>query len=742
MRFLIVGLLPLVLFSLSLTSAQAAPASLPLMVQIIYDDALASGWGNWSWATVDTQATAPVHAGTRSIAVAFDSWEGLYLHYPDFSTIGFAYLRFFVHGGSAGGQRLNVYATHMVNGVNENGPLVAVPIPAANAWSEVLVSLTSLGVANGSLTGLVWQDATGGSQPTVYIDDVALVVDESPDGPVANSGDARQRAVPSDGATQVVVRGQVTDPQGLSDIASVTLDLRALGRGQIALRDDGWSNDGAASDGVYGGVFTVAPGTASGETTLVVTAQDKAGHRASLSLGAVAILAPAGGQIPSKLPQQLGWGSNAWSETAGQDWQVNSGVPWNYVYQYITYDWYVSGWGGNFVGRFVNQAWNKGYVPLVSVYLLLGVPPNCGESPSCYATKLQDAGTVSAYLAALQEAARQAQGTRPVIFHLEPDFYGYMQQWSNSSDRPSWVRQDDPTSYPVALHIAGYPDTLAGFGKRMVDVVHATAPNALVAPAASMWATNGDPNYVTPSQAINMGQRTATFIEAMGGAQSDLIIGEWSDRDAGSGVRPWWDDTNLSLPRPTRALLWENALSAAAHKRLILWQMPVGNMSLDNTCTHYRDNRATYVFQHPRDLVDTGVIGVMFGGGAACQTSVTTDGGFVAAQGAIAYALPAAPTGLALGAVNGPFVSVRWNESTEPDLWGYRVLYQPASGGASTYVDARRQNSSSFLIPRAGNWRVRVAAYDAMGQVGTASAEITVTTTVDAKSVYLPFAGR
>ncbi len=742
MRFLTQGLVLFALFASSLSGTRAAPLSQPAMVQTIYEDTLAPGWENWSWAMVDLQAAAPVHAGAHSIAVTFGTWQGLYLHYPEFSTIGLTYLRFFIHGGSAGGQDLNVYATHTVNGSDQNGPAVAVPTPTANAWSEIHIPLIDLGVANASLTGLVWQGSTAGSQPTLYIDDIALVTDESPDSPTVSAGIALPRAVPADGATQAVVRVQVTDPQGLADIANVTLDATALGRGQIALRDDGWSNDGAASDGVYGGVFTVAPGTPSGETTLVVTAQDKAGHRASLSLGAFVVLVPPGGPFPSPLPQHLGWGSNAWSETAGQDWQVNSGVPWNYVYQYITYDWYVNGWGGNFVGRFVNQAWNKGYVPLISVYMMLGLPPTCGESASCYANKLQNPTAVSAYLAALQEAARQAQGSHPVIFHLEPDFYGYMQQLSNSSNRPAGVLPDDPSSYPVALNLAGYPNTLAGFGRRMVDVIHMTAPNALVAPAASMWATNGDPNAVTPAQAINMGQRTAAFIDGMGGAQSDLLVGEWSDRDAGSGERPWWDDTNLSLPRPTRAILWENALSAAAHKRLLLWQMPVGNMSLDNTCDHYRDNRAAYVFQHPRDLVDAGVMGVLFGGGATCQTQVTTDGGFVAAQGAIAYALPAAPSGFTVGFVSGPNVSVHWNENTEPDLWGYRVTYQSTSGGPVVSLDARRQNAFSLLLPRAGDWLVRVAAYDAMGQLGPASAAITVTTTANAQQLFLPLIAR
>ncbi len=295
MRFLTQGLALFALFALSFSGTRAAPLSQPAMAQTIYQDALAPGWENWSWATVDLQAAAPVHAGAHSIAVTFGAWQGLYLHYPEFPTIGLTYLRFFIHGGSAGGQHLNLYATHTVNGSDQNGPSVAVPTPAANAWSEIHIPLADLGVANSSLTGLVWQGSTAGSQPTLYIDDIALVTDESPDGPTVSAGYALPRAVPADGLTQAVVRVHVTDPQGWADIANVTLDATALGRGQIALRDDGWSNDGASSDGVYGAVLTVAPGTPSGETTLVVTAQDKAGHRASLSLGAFVVLAPPGG---------------------------------------------------------------------------------------------------------------------------------------------------------------------------------------------------------------------------------------------------------------------------------------------------------------------------------------------------------------------------------------------------------------------------------------------------------------
>jgi hypothetical protein len=536
----------------------------------------------------------------------------------------------------------------------------------------------------------------------------------------------------------VVVRVQVTDPQGAGDIASVTLNAAALGWGNIPLYDNGRSNDGAAGDGLYGAVFTVAPNILRNEHNLLLTAGDQAGHSANLQLGAFVVLNAPGGNIPPGLPQRPAWGTNVWNENPAQDWQINSGVAWDYVYQYITYDWYVNGWGGNFVGRFTKHAWDHGYIPVISVYLMLAVPPTCGESATCYAQKLQNPAAVNAYLAALQEAARQANGSKPVIFQLEPDFYGFMQQLSNSSSPPAGVQSDNPASYPVALNIPGYPNNLTGFGRRMVDLIHQTAPNALVAPHASMWATNQDPNNVTPTAAISLAQRTAAFMNAMGGAEADLFFVEWSDRDSGSGLRPWWDDTNRTLPHVNRAILWENALSAAAGKRLILWQVPAGNMNLNNTCDHYQDNRPAYAFRHPRDLYEAGVIAILFGAGTGCMTRPDTDGGFIQGQGAIAYANPATPTGLAAGVAVGPTVPLYWNENNQPDLWGYRLSYAPAAGGTAITADVGPANAANLLLPSAGQWRIRIATYDAMGRLSPFSNFVTVTTTTDAARVYLP----
>jgi hypothetical protein len=722
--------------SLSLP-AQAAP-------QTIYADALAAGWANWSWgATVNLAATTPVHGGSHSIAVTYTGgWQGLYLAYPGGqSTQGYTKLRFYAHGGSGGGQLMQVYAVRASDGDGSHGPTVPVAALAASTWTEIQIPLANLGAANTDITGLTWQDRSGHSQPTFYLDDIALVADEDPDGPVLSNGVLIRSAAPADGATGVVVRVQVSDPQTLDDIAEVNLNASALGRGQVSLRDDGRSNDGAAGDGLFGAVFSVAPGTPRGEYTLAVTARDNENHSASLQLGAFVALGAPGGSVPAVLPARPAWGTNEWSEPPDPDWQVTSGVPWDYVYQYITWGWET--WGDPFfVNRFVTQAWSKHYIPVISVYMVLRVPTDCGEGPACYASKLQNASTVSDYLASLQRAAQQASGTHPVIFHLEPDFYGYMQQRKYDLKLP---QPDSPTNYPVALNVSGYPDTLAGFGRRMVDVIHQAAPNALVAPHASMWATNGDPNNVPPAQVVTMAQSTATFINAMGGAQADLFFVEWSDRDSGctnlpqcQPPRPWWDDTNRSLPRVSRANLWENALSAAAGKRLILWQVPAGNMSLNDTCDHFRDNRPAYAFRHPRDLYDAGVVAILFGAGADCLTQPSTDGDFIKGQGDIAYDPPAAPTGLGADAPVGPSVPLHWNENGEPDLWGYRITYVPAGGGTPRSISVGPGNSTALLIPTAGEWQVSVAAYDAMGNLGPAGSSVAVTTTVNAPATYLP----
>ncbi|HEV8713427.1 MAG TPA: alpha-L-arabinofuranosidase [Candidatus Binatia bacterium] len=139
--------------------------------QQIYTDALVNGWQNWSWAAVNFVATAPVHSGTRSTSVTADAWEAIYLHHDAFDTSGYSALVFWIHGGSTGGQLLQVQA--LLNGSAQTAVTLA-PLPA-NTWQKITLSLASLGVAHKpNLDGWWIQDRSGTTKPTFYLDDISL----------------------------------------------------------------------------------------------------------------------------------------------------------------------------------------------------------------------------------------------------------------------------------------------------------------------------------------------------------------------------------------------------------------------------------------------------------------------------------------------------------------------------------------------------------------------------------------
>src|SRR4051812_13733819 len=151
----------------------------------IYADALASGWADWSWASHNLANASPVAQGTRSIAVAFGPWTGLYFHTSGASTNGFAFLDLMVDGGATANPAVNAFAT--VRGVH--GPGVAIgrfctggAIPSSN-WTRCRVPLSSLGAANTVIDGIILQEGAGRSLPAMYFDNLGFTTDAPP--PVA-----------------------------------------------------------------------------------------------------------------------------------------------------------------------------------------------------------------------------------------------------------------------------------------------------------------------------------------------------------------------------------------------------------------------------------------------------------------------------------------------------------------------------------------------------------------------------
>lgn len=162
----------LALAALAVFSSVAAHAAGDL---VIYDDALASGWQNWSWAATDAASTVNVHAGSKSIAVTAGAWAALSLVSPNASvdTTPYGKLVFWANGGATGGQKLSL--TALVNGSSNNQPHASVGPLTANTWVKYEVPLSSLGVDNQTnFTGLWFQEGTGVAQPTFYVDDISL----------------------------------------------------------------------------------------------------------------------------------------------------------------------------------------------------------------------------------------------------------------------------------------------------------------------------------------------------------------------------------------------------------------------------------------------------------------------------------------------------------------------------------------------------------------------------------------
>ena len=145
----------------------------------LYTNNLVNEFQDWSWnCTRSFASTSPVHSGTDSISVTITGGGGaLSLQYgAGFNTAPYASLSFWINGGVAGGQRLQVFGTRL----NTSTPAYALSRLSTN-WVQVLVPLSTLGVANVSdFTGIEIQDTSGGAQAAFNVDDVQLVAAPAP----------------------------------------------------------------------------------------------------------------------------------------------------------------------------------------------------------------------------------------------------------------------------------------------------------------------------------------------------------------------------------------------------------------------------------------------------------------------------------------------------------------------------------------------------------------------------------
>ena len=152
--------------------------------RVIYDDALAAGWENWSWqAAITFNQTAQVHSGARAISVDAQSWGALSLHHGPIDTSNYTYLSFYLRQAAAT-NALIVYPQNASGDELLDAPAAdcryvgGAPLPA-NTWQRVLIPLADLGAHETSISQLTFVN-TGDSALRFWIDDLRLVAaDES-----------------------------------------------------------------------------------------------------------------------------------------------------------------------------------------------------------------------------------------------------------------------------------------------------------------------------------------------------------------------------------------------------------------------------------------------------------------------------------------------------------------------------------------------------------------------------------
>jgi alpha-N-arabinofuranosidase len=154
---------------LFLTLAVTGQAQTPLA---IYSDGQHNGFQDWSWVgDRNLQNASPVHSGTYSIRATADAWEALSFYHSDYNLSAYTNFPFWAHGGSSGGQRLQVYFSYPDN---SSGPVVSIPTSLpANTWQQYTIPLSSLGAVNATnLHRINIQLTSSGTAGTFYLDDI------------------------------------------------------------------------------------------------------------------------------------------------------------------------------------------------------------------------------------------------------------------------------------------------------------------------------------------------------------------------------------------------------------------------------------------------------------------------------------------------------------------------------------------------------------------------------------------
>jgi hypothetical protein len=320
--------------------------------------------------------------------------------------------------------------------------------------------------------------------------------------------------------------------------------------------------------------------------------------------------------IPGGWPHHLALGL---TDPPGDAKALVAHAPLDMRYQYLTGGANTGGgwatWNpdGTFASTYVRESLAAHVIPVFTYYQLLQSHPSAGtDELQRDISNLRNKGTMRAYWADYQLLLRrvaESAGDSTVVIHVEPDLWGYLEQ-------------------------ANATGLAHSFAHRLIALRNRLAPHVLLAWHLSVWGTKEDPTYSKPSFAHmrQLGEKSAAFYNSLD-AHFNLVFNDVIDRDAGfykviyGNPNVGWGPADFQ-----RHDVYIASFVKHTHEPVVLWQLPLGNTRLNNTWTHYRDNRVQWWLDDPagrhlRATRNAGVIGLLFGGGASGTTSANTDGG-------------------------------------------------------------------------------------------------------------------
>ena len=164
----------------------------------VYDDAMQNSFDGPGYsyggvaADFDFANTTPVHGGTKSIRLTGDNFNALAFYHTSggsFSTAQYPVVHFWIHGGTTGGQPLQVFVQNL--GAVKASALIDTYIVggggiAAGAWREVAIDITQAPLSySGPYDRFDLQIQSAGTLPALYVDDITLAPASAP--PPANA---------------------------------------------------------------------------------------------------------------------------------------------------------------------------------------------------------------------------------------------------------------------------------------------------------------------------------------------------------------------------------------------------------------------------------------------------------------------------------------------------------------------------------------------------------------------------